>query len=458
MMKKSEEFDLVIRGGIIVHAHGLASGDIFIREGRIQKIGKEELSPSTRTIDASGKLILPGMIDAHLHPAYVDDFGSLSRSAAFGGVTTLIPFIRKEKGSNLIDTLKHFQEEGINKSFLDFGFHGELTSDDDVGSLIPECMKMGVTSFKMFMAYPKRGLMFCEDRLLPAMEVLSGFGCLAMVHPENGFAIDYLEKRAISRGEVSSAIFSKTRPNLLEAEAVYRAISLAKLTGCSLYLVHLSAKESMEPLRLLKDERVYAETCAQYLTLTDQEMIRRGPLAKIAPPLRQREDMDALWSAVSEGLIDTIGSDHAPYTPAMKAAPGENIFDAPFGAPGVETTLPVLYHEGVNQGKITPCRLVQIMSQGPAQIFGIYPRKGSIQIGSDADIVVFDPEYHWTIEARNQHSNAGYTLFEGKKCMGRCTTVIQRGRVIIEDLELKARPGNARYLEGGLCKNEGRSR
>jgi dihydroorotase-like cyclic amidohydrolase len=162
---------------------------------------------------------------------------------------------------------------------------------------------------------------------------------------------------------------------------------------------------------LLKDERVCG-TCAQYLTLTDQEMITRGPLAKIAPPLRERQDIDALWAAVAEGLIDTIGSDHAPYTPGMKEAPGGNIFDVPFGAPGVETTLPVLYHEGVNQGRITLCRLVQIMSERPAKILGVYPKKGAIQVGSDADIVVFDPEWNWTIEAANQHSNAGYSLFE----------------------------------------------
>ena len=449
-MERIEEFDLVIKGGIIVHANGFTSGDISIRGGVIQGIAKGASSLSARVIDASGKLILPGMIDAHLHPAYVDDFDSLSLSAAFGGVTTLIPFIRKGGESNLIDTLKYFREEGFSKSFLDFGFHAELSSDDDFSRLIPECMKMGVTSFKMFMAYPRRGLMFHEDRLLAAMEVLSDHGCLAMVHPENGVAIDYLENRSISRGEVSPQFFSKTRPKALEAEAVYRAISLAKVAGCSLYLVHLSAKESMGPLRLLKDERVYAETCAQYLTLTDQEMATRGPLAKIAPPLRERQDIDALWGAVGEGLIDTIGSDHAPYTPGMKAAHGESIFDVPFGAPGVETTLPVLYHEGVNQGRITLCRLVQIMSERPAKIFGLYPKKGTIQVGSDADIAVFDPEWRWTIEAGNQHSNANYSLFEGRNCMGRCITVIQRGRVIIQDLELKASHGNAQYLEGGL--------
>jgi dihydropyrimidinase len=450
MTEELQGIDLVVKGGVIVNANGLTSGDIFIKEGVIEKIGEADYSPSTKVIDASGKFILPGMIDTHLHPHYVDDFGSLSLSAAFGGVTTLMPFIRKTKGSNLVETLKYYQEEGLNKSYLDFGLHGELASDDDLRVLIPKCVKLGVTSFKMFMAYPKRGLMFRDDELIAAMEIISDSGSLAMVHPENGFAIDYLEEKFISRGNISPQFYSKTRPNLLEAEAVYRAIALARMTDCPLYLVHLSAKESMGPLRLLKDPKIYAETCPQYLTLTDQEMVRRGPLAKIAPPLRDGDDIDALWCAVAEGLIDTIGSDHAPYTPEMKGSPEGNIFDVPFGAPGVETALTVLYNEGVNRGKITLCRLVEVMGEKPAKIFGLYPKKGTIQVGSDADIVVFDPGWNWTIGAENQHSKSYYSLFEGRQCLGRCMTVIQRGKVIIQDLELKAKCGNARYLEGGF--------
>jgi dihydropyrimidinase len=450
MREELQNIDLVVRGGIIVNANGLTSGDIFVREGVIEKIGEADYSPSTKVINASGKFILPGMIDAHLHPHYVDDFGSLSLSAAFGGVTTLIPFIRKMKGSNLVESLKYYQEEGLSKSYLDFGLHGELASDDDLRVLIPECVKLGVTSFKMFMAYPKRGLMLRDDKLVAAMEIISDNGSLAMVHPENGFAIDYLEEKSISRGNISPKFYSKTRPNLLEAEAVYRAIALAKMADRPLYLVHLSAKESMGPLRLLKDQKIYAETCAQYLTLTDQEMVRRGTLAKIAPPLREREDTDALWYAISDGLIDTIGSDHAPYTPEMKGSPEGNIFDVPFGAPGVETSLPVLYDEGVNKGRITICQLVKVMSENPAKIFGLYPKKGTIQVGSDADIIIFDPECNWTIKAENLHSKSCYSLFEGRQCLGKCDTVIQRGKVIVQDLELKAKCGNARYLEGGV--------
>lgn len=452
MTEELQDIDLVVKGGVIVNANGLTSGDIFIKEGVIEKIGEADYSPSTKVINASGKFILPGMIDAHLHPHYMDDFGSLSLSAAFGGVTTLMPFIRKTKGSNLVKTLKYYQEEGLNKSYLDFGLHVELASDDDLRILIPKCVKLGVTSFKMFMAYPKRGMMFRDDELIAAMEIISDSGSLAMVHPENGYAIDYLEEKFVSRGNISPQFYSKTRPNLLEAEAVYRAIALARITDCPLYLVHLSAKESIGPLRLLKDPKIYAETCPQYLTLTDQEMVRRGPLAKIAPPLRDKDDIDALWCAVAEGLIDTIGSDHAPHTPEMKGSPKGNIFDVPFGAPGVETALTVLYNEGVNRGKITLCRMVQVMGEKPAKIFGLYPKKGTIQVGSDADIVVFDPELNWTIGAENQHSKSYYSLFEGRQCLGRCITVIQRGKVIIQDLELKAKCGNARYLEGGfLC-------
>jgi len=448
MREELQDIDLVVKGGVIVNANGLTSGDIFIREGVIEKIGEADYSPSTKVINASGKFILPGMIDSHLHPHYVDDFGSLSLSATFGGITTLIPFIRKMKGSNLVESLEYYQEEGLSKSYLDFGLHGELASDDDLRVLIPECVKLGVTSFKMFMAYPKRGLMFRDDELITALEIISDSGSLAMVHPENGLAIDYLEEKSISRGNISPKFYSKTRPNLLEAEAVYRAIALAKMADCPLYLVHLSAKESMGPLRLLKDEKIYVETCPQYLTLTDEEMLIKGPLAKIAPPLREKEDTDALWYAVAEGLIDTIGSDHAPYTPEMKGSLEGTIFDVPFGAPGVETSLPVLYDEGVNKGRITICQLAKVMSENPAKIFGLYPKKGTIQVGSDADIIIFDPECNWTIKAENLHSKSCYSLFEGRPCLGRCTTVIQRGKVILQDLELKAEYGNARYLGG----------
>jgi dihydropyrimidinase len=449
MDEELQDIDLVVKGGVIVNANGLTSGDIFIKEGVIKKIGGAIYPPSTEIINASGQFILPGIIDSHVHPHYADDFGSLSLSAAFGGVTTLIPFIRKKKGTNLVESLKYFQEEGLSKSYLDFGLHGELTSDDRFPALIPECVKLGVTSFKMFMAYPKRGLMFRDDELIASMEIISDHGSLAMVHPENGFAIDYLEEKFISRGNTSPKFFSKTRPNLLEAEAVYRAIALSKVTDCPLYLVHLSAKESIGPLRLLKDERIYAETCPQYLTLTDREMFTRGPMAKIAPPLREKEDVEVLWRAVAEGLIDAIGSDHAPYTPELKGSPEGNIFEVPFGAPGVETSLPVLYDEGVNKGRINICRLVEVMSEKPAKIFGLYPKKGTIQVGSDADIVIFDPALNWTIKAENQHSKSYYSLFEGRPCLGRCITIIQRGRVVIKDLELKAKCGSAQYLEGG---------
>jgi dihydropyrimidinase len=283
-----------------------------------------------------------------------------------------------------------------------------------------------------------------DYHLTAAMDHISDGGGLAMVHAENGLVTDYLEDRSLRKGEDQKKVFLKTRPDLLEAEAIFRALTIASITRCPLYIVHLSTEKGVVPIQRAKKEgqRVYVETCPQYLTMTDVILQKLGPLAKIGPPLRSEKDRLALWKAIQKGLIDVVASDHAP-----KAKKTEDpFFEAPYGSPQSETMLTVAYDEGVNKKRIKPSKLVQLLSENPARIFGLYPGKGTIQKGSDADLVIFDPNCAYTIRHENQHSGAPYTLYEGRRCKGRPVLVMQRGRILIEEGEMKGRPGEGKFL------------
>jgi dihydropyrimidinase len=255
---------------------------------------------------------------------------------------------------------------------------------------------------------------------------------------------DYLEDRSLKKGEDQKKVFLKTRPDYLEAEAIFRALTIAKITHCPLYIVHLSTARGLIPLEQAKKEGqvVYIETCPQYLTMTDSKLQRLGPLAKIGPPLRTEKDRLALWKAIKKGIIDVVASDHAP---KVKKAE-DPFFEAPYGSPQSETMLTVTYDEGVNQGKVKPSRLAKLFSENPAKIFGLYPRKGRIQKGADADLILFDPNQIHTIRHRTQHSKAPYTLHEGRTCKGKPNLVIQRGKILIEDGEMKGKPGGGKFI------------
>ncbi|PKO20546.1 MAG: hypothetical protein CVU38_19530 [Chloroflexi bacterium HGW-Chloroflexi-1] len=267
---------------------------------------------------------------------------------------------------------------------------------------------------------------------------------LVAVHAENGLATDYLEDKFRREGRSPVEAFTTMRPDLLEAEAVNRAMSLAQVMGCPLYVPHNSAAACLEPLRRARANgwRVYGETCPQYLTLTEETTARVGPLAKIGPPLRTPADNEALWAGLADGTLITVASDHAPK--AKKVT--DDFFDAAYGSPQIETMLTVMYHAGVNSGKISLPRLVQVMSETPARLFGLYPRKGTLAVGSDADLVIWDPTRTHTLTAATQHSGAGYTLYEGYAVTGAPVLTMQRGAVIVEDGRLVAQPGRAQFL------------
>jgi len=301
-----------------------------------------------------------------------------------------------------------------------------------------------VTSFKVFMTYAKLNWMTDDYWLMAILDLMGQEGGLVMVHAENGLATDYLQDKYNALKLSALEVFTRTRPDILEAEAINRAIAMAKIADCALYIPHVSAAKALAPIRRAKEEGqiVYAETCPQYLTLTEEILWERGPQAKIGPPLRTAEDNAGLWQGIQDGTIDTVASDHAP----KRKEVDDDFFEAPYGSPQTETLPTVTYDAGVNAGRISAPRLVQLLSEAPARIFGYYPRKGTIAPGSDADLVIFDPTARFTIQHANQHSQANYTLYEGRECLGRPVWVMQRGRVLIEDGQLVGAPGQARYL------------
>jgi dihydropyrimidinase len=449
----AEKYDLLIQKGIVVTGSGVRKADVGIKGEKIVAVKPGLLErEASRTINASGKYVMPGVIDVHVHPVYEDDLGGLSYTAAFGGTTTLIHFAYAKPGMKLIDTIKKYQEEGLQKSYLDFGIHGTLFDPASQVEEIPKAFDLGVSSFKMFMTYAKLKWMTDDYHLTAAMDLISDGGGLAMVHAENGLVTDYLEDRSLKRGEDQKRVFLKTRPDLLEAEAIFRALTIATITRCPLYIVHLSTEKGVIPIQRAKEEgqQVYVETCPQYLTMTDAKLQKLGPLAKIGPPLRNEKDRLALWKAIQKGIIDVVASDHAP-----KAKKTEDpFFEAPYGSPQSETMLTVTYDEGVNKKRIKPSKLVQLLSENPAKIFGLYPEKGMIQKGSDADLVIFDPNDAYTIKHENQHSGAPYTLYEGRRCLGKPVLTMQRGKILVEDGEMKGKPGEGRFLATKIAKGK----
>ena len=438
-----EIYDHLIKNGLVVGPRFIKRLDVAVLGGKVAKTASG-ISPNRakNVVDATGKYVLPGLIDVHVHPVYVDTIENCSVLGAFGGITTLIHYAYARPGMKLAETVKKFIDEGKKTSYTDFAIHGAMFDAENQIKDIPQCFKMGVTSFKMFMTYAKLKWMTDDYHLAKAMDVIAQLGGLAMVHAEDGLSIDYLEDKY--RDQPQKEVFLKVRPGILEADASYRAICLAEVMNCPLYIVHVSARQALGPIRRAREagQVLYTETCPQYLCLSDKDLQEKGPLAKIGPPLRTVQDNEALWQALKTGLIDVIASDHAPKDKKID----DDFFEAPFGSPSCETLFTVTYQRGVNEGRLDLCTLVRALSETPARIFGLYPRKGVLQKGSDADLVVFDPSRKQKINRRTQHSNATYTLYEGFECLGTPAMVMQRGEVVVEGEELRGKSGKGNFL------------
>lgn len=445
--------DIVIQGGRVVREGELLDADLAIAGEVISHIGTRGSTPPAREIiDARGMYVLPGLIDPHVHfnvwNEMADNFASTAVSAAFGGVTTMLPFVVGRPDMGVREALQYFIEEGQRASVVDFALHCRLRPDRGVIDQVPDAIELGVTSLKMYLAYRKRGFEFDDDLLMRAMEVAAATGALAMVHAENGGVIDYLEDRFIAGQQTTPEYYLRSRPHVAESEAVHRSLAMAALTQCRLYVVHVSTSEAVDEIARgrARSVPVVAETCPQYLLLSDADLVRQGALAKVAPPLRWDKDREALWRAIQQGIIETIGSDHAPYTTATKATGSRNIFDAPFGMPGVETMFPLMFTEGVCGGRLSIVDMVKVMSENTAKIFGLYPRKGVLRTGSDADILLIEPEATATICASKLRSRADYTCFEGWPIRGRLVRSFLRGRPLISEGKLGQSAGYGTYL------------
>jgi dihydropyrimidinase len=460
MRRAARGVDLVVRGGRVVTATDDFEASVAVNGGRIAAIAPEALlPPADRVIDAAGKIVFPGLIDCHLHvgPEY-DDWQTSALAAARTGLTSLVPFVTVDEGETLPAATRRLREEAERVSTLDFGFHFILDHEPRLLDGLAEAVGLGVRSFKMFMTYKKRGKRMVSDEFLcKAMERLAALDAVCQLHCENGDILCYLEDKAIAEGRTAPTDFPATCPDWAEEEAINRAILVGRLTGCPVYVVHLSTRLGLERIKRAQAEgqRVWAETCPQYLLLSDAEMARLGPFAKIGPPLRPEggPDRDAMWAGLAGGYIHTLASDHAPRPPRFKEPGRSNIFvDAqgkpiPFGAPSLETLAPLAYSEGVARRGLPLSWMARVLAENPARIFGLFPRKGAIRVGADADLTIWDPAAEWTIEQRQHLSVAGYTPYEGWRVRGRPWLTLVRGHVVLNpDGALEQKPGFGHFL------------
>jgi dihydropyrimidinase len=451
---------VLIKGGRVITAADDYVGDVFIDGERISLIGESLDVAADKVIDATGKYVLPGCVDPHTHldmpfggTVTIDDVESGQTSAAFGGTTTHVDFCIQGKGETFAEALETWHGKANGKALIDYGYHIAITDLDHGGTLeeLASLPEQGVTSYKLFMAY-KGALMVDDETLFKAMEVAAGSGALVMVHAENGDAIDILVTQALERGDVTPVWHALTRPPELEGEATTRAIKLAHVAGAPLYVVHVTCKEAVDPIAEARRRgwNVWGETCTQYF-FTDITDLERpdfhGAKFVFSPPVREAWNQQVLWDAVRTGALSAISTDHCAFLWDGQKTMGRDDFSKiPNGAPGLEDRLVMIHHFGVSEGRITLNRMVDLLSTSAAKLFGLYPKKGTIAVGSDGDVVVFDPSRKHTLSASTHHSKADYNLYEGTEVTGAVETVLLRGNVLVENGELVAQPGIGQFV------------
>ena len=457
---------VLIKNGRVITAVDDYMGDVYIENETVSLIGKNLEVEADEVIDASGKYLFPGGLDPHTHldmpfggTTSADDFETGTRAAAHGGTTTLIDFAIQTKGHSTLEALDTWHAKADGKTAIDYGFHMIVTDLED--NRVHE-MKMladaGVTSYKLFMAYP--GVLYVDDgTIYRAMRQAGENGTVVCMHAENGIVIDEIVKIALAEGKTEPKYHAMTRPTRMEAEGVHRAISIAEVAQVPVYIVHLSSSDALEQVMLARNRGVhaFAETCPQYLFLDDSYYEQEGfEGAKyvMTPALREKWNQDELWKGLRFGDLQSISTDHCPFCFKDQKILGIDDFSKiPNGGPGVENRMSLVYNGGVNSGRISLNKFVELTSTAAAKTFGLFPKKGTIAVGSDADIVIFDPHRKETISIKNactHHMRVDYNAYEGFEVTGFTETVLSRGKIIINKCEYVGKKGDGRFLKRGL--------
>ena len=457
-------FDTIIVNGRVVTATDTYAGDVAISHGKIAAIGQSlSRENAGKIMDAAGKYVLPGGIDVHTHldmpfggTTSADDFETGTRAAAFGGTTTLIDFAIQYKGHTLRKAFDAWMQKAATKAVCDYSFHCIITdlADaqlDEMNALVRE----GITSFKLFMAYP--GVFMLDDAsIFKALRATGQNGGLVCMHAENGGAIDVIVQQALAEGKKAPKYHALTRPTTAEAEATARAIALAEMAGSPVYIVHLSCNDALEKVREARDRGlpVYAETCPQYLYLSIENFDApgfEGAKYVFTPPLREKWHQEKLWNGLKRDHLQVVSTDHCPFCFKEQKELGRDDFTKiPNGGPGIEHRMSLIYSGGVAKGRFSVNRFVELVSTTPAKLFGLYPRKGTIAVGSDADLVIFDPDRRHTIRASNHHMRVDYSMFEGIQVTGMPDAVLSRGQVIVQGDKFLGRPGGGEFLKRSI--------
>jgi dihydropyrimidinase len=461
---------VLIKNGTIVNADSSQKADLLIDGATIKEIRAGIPASSADTVvDASGLLLLPGGIDAHTHldmpfggSQSADDFLTGTRAAAIGGTTTIVDFAIQARGTKMRSALDTWWKKAEGKACIDYGLHMIVTDLGDAGlEDMDDLVREGVASFKLFMAYPNV-LMVDDATIFKALQQTAKNGALICMHAENGSVIDVIVQQALAEGKTAPIYHALTRPTRAEAEAVHRAIAMAEMAGVPVYIVHLSSEDALNQVREARDRGLpaFAETCPQYLLLSIEDVADKGwEGAKyvFTPPLRERKNQSKLWDGLRRDNLQVVSTDHCPFCFEDQKALGKDDFTKiPNGGPGIENRLQLLHHHGVGQGNFSINRFVELVSTAPARIFGMYPKKGVLAVGSDADLVLWDPHEAYTISAATHHMRVDYSMFEGFHVRGNARDVYSRGELIVSGGTFIGKPGRGNYLKrearGGAWK------
>jgi dihydropyrimidinase len=448
--------DIVLRGGTVVTAKDSYRADVGVQAGLVAMIGQD--LQGHQVLDVSGKYVLPGAVDPHTHmelefmdTVSCDDFYHGSVAAACGGTTTIIDYAEQSKGGTLRQAVEDWRAKADPKVVIDYGLHVSVTdAREDVLAEMEEIVRAGVFSFKCYLAYPER---LRDDELLRVLLRARDIGALVNVHCENGWLVDCMTDKLLKEGKTGPRWHPRSRPAPFEAEATQRAITLASIAETPLHVVHLTCEGALGAARRARDagQPVLVETCPQYLLLDVDRYDEpgfNGAKYVISPPLREKENLEALWRGIALGDVDSIGTDHCPFNFIGQKDLGRDDFTKiPNGMPGIETRVPLMYHEGVNEGRISLNRFVELVATNPARIFGLYPQKGTIAVGSDADLVVWDPDKEMPLTVENLHMNVDYSPYESITVSGYPELVLARGKIIVQDNRFLGQRGAGCFLE-----------